>query len=155
MALLLFWSVLTLAALCVALLSRVYSWAIFALGFLCAAVLAWMDGGILYQLAVVVVLAGLGLYVKVRMSPPKYLSHKEAVASRMSEHGALSTFSTFSTFGNPSDEVMVHQWTGSNTLEAVYKGRLCKAVLADGVKAQAGRYKVREIKGRQLILEEW
>jgi fluoride ion exporter CrcB/FEX len=155
MALLFFWSVLALVALGVALLSRVYSWAILALGFGCAAVLAWLDGGILYQLAVAVVLSGLGFYLKLRAAPPKYLSHKEAVASRMSEHGTLSTFSTFSTFGNPSDEVMVHQWTGETTLEAVYKGKLCKAVLASGVKAKSGRYKVREIQGRQLILEEW
>lgn len=155
MALILFWSILTLAALCVAMLSHVYSWAIFALGFFCAAVLAWLDSSILYQLTVVVVLSGFGFYVRVRLLPPKYLSHKEAVASRMSEHGTLSTFSTLGPLGSGSDEVMVHQWTGESSLEVVYKGRLHEAILAEGVKSKTGRYKVKKLKGHQLILEEW
>ncbi len=152
-----FWVILMVVAVAVALLSKVYFWLISALSFACALGLAWYGYGVLYQLSAAVVLSGLGLYLWVKLTPPAHVRHRDAVESRLSEAAALSQhgpLSTFSTFMHEPEEVMVEQWIDRDTAEVIFRNKVWKARLAPGGKARAGLYRVLQIKGGKLLLEE-
>ena len=149
-ALLMFWSVLAVAALAVAVVTRITPLVISAFGFGGSAVLAWLDYGFAYQAGVAVLLLMVCIFLWVRQVKIPQEQHNEAGPSRLSGMGALSNFSAFS---NESDEVKVDQWHDTET-SVVFRGRVWKAKLAKGARAEPGLYKVREVRDGKLVLDE-
>jgi hypothetical protein len=150
-ALMIFWSVLAVAALAVAIITRITPLIISAFGFGIAAALAWLDYGLASQagVAVLMLVVGIALWAR-QVKVPQEPYPNEAGPSRLSGLGALSNFSAFS---DESDEVKVDKWDGIDTT-VVFRGRVWKAKLAKGAKAEPGLYKVREVRDGNLVLDE-
>ncbi len=150
-----FWGVLTLAALALVAATRIYPLLLPVAGFAGALMLALQGMGVLYQLASALLLLGLGIFFWVRrLRPEKPLTphpHPEAGPSRLSGLGALSNFSAFS---DEPDEVQVESWNADGDTSVIFRGRPWKARLAKGARAHAGLYKVREVRDGKLILDE-
>ncbi len=149
-ALMMFWSVLAVAALAVAVITRITPLIISAFGFGCAAALVWLDYGFAYQAGVAVLLLMVGIFLWARQVKIPQEHHNEAGPSRLSGMGALSNFSAFS---DESDEVKVDKWDDTETT-VVFRGRVWKAKLAKGARAESGLYKVREVRDGKLVLDE-
>ena len=149
-ALMMFWSVLAVAALVVAVITRITPLVISAFGFGGAAVLAWLDYGFAYQASVAVLLLIVCIFLWTRQVKIPQEPHHEAGPSRLSGMGALSNFSAFS---DESDEVKVDQWHDTEA-SVVFRGRVWKAKLAKGARAEPGLYKVREVRDGKLVLDE-
>ena len=151
MGMMMFWAVLSIAALALAVVTRVYPLTLSALGMAGAAFMAWQSLALLYQFGLALSLLGVAVFFWIKQTRPQPVHQLEAGPSRLSNLGALSNFSAFS---DEADEVTVERWDTGGTTNVLFHGRNWKARLAKGAKAHPGLYKVREVRDGLLVLEE-
>lgn len=146
-----FWMVLGIVMLALAVVTRIHPLMIAAAGMEVASIFAWQGLGLMPQLICVAVLLGVSIYLWLRQSKSELPMHREHATSRRSGFGALSNFSAFS---DESDEVVVDEWDIKGRATVNFRGRAWTARLARGARARAGLYKVREVREGQLVLDE-
>lgn len=147
-----FWMVLAVVMLALAVVTRIHPLMISTLGMVIATALAWQGMGVLVQLACVAVAVGASVFLWFQQAKPQPSHQREsASASRLSGLGALSNFSAFS---DESDEVTVDEWDSRGQTVVYFRGREWKARVAKGAQARPGLYKVREVREGQLVLDE-
>ena len=153
MGMMTFWLVLSIAALALAVVSRIYPLIIASFGFACAAVMGWMTLSIVTQGAVALALLSTALYLWLRspIEPDLHSQRAELMTTRRSGLGALSNFNAFS---DEVDEVHVDHWDNPESTRVEFRGRTWTARLSKGSVAHIGIYKVREVRDGALILDE-
>lgn len=150
-AMMIFWLVLAIAAIALAVTIRVYPLVLVALGCVVSAALAWFGVGLLFQILVSLPPLALCAYLWFRKTE---VPDVDADFPKPSMAAALGSLSNFSAFSDESDEVQVTAWTSEDATKVVFRGRVWKARLAKGHSARPGLYRVREVRDAHLILEE-
>jgi hypothetical protein len=150
-ALLIFWLVIAIVAIALAVTIRVYPLVLVAVGCVVSAGLAWFGVGLVYQVLVSLPPLLLCVYLWLRKTE---VPGADADLPKPSMAAALGSLSNFSAFSDESDEVQVAAWSSQDATKVVFRGRVWKARLAKGHNAHPGLYRVREVRDAHLILEE-
>ena len=150
-ALMIFWLVLAIVAIALAVTVRVYPLVLVSAACVIAAALAGYGVGLVYQILVSLPPLLLCAYLWFRRTGAIGVDDDSPKPSMAAALGSLSNFSAFS---DESDEVRVANWTSPDATKVVFRGRVWKARLAKGHSAHPGLYRVREVRDAHLILEE-